>query len=181
MLIGLVGTLGSGKGIVRELLEERGFEGRIFSNVLKEELIKRGMEVNRENLQDMGNEIRNNEGTNALAKKLIESLDLSKDCFVDGIRNPGEIEELKANGFVILSIDAPREIRFKRMLERRAKRDPKSWDEFLKIEKRDLGEEDKAGQQVSKCMEMADFKLINDLDKKDLNNKITEFLEKIKC
>ena len=181
MLIGLVGTLGSGKGIVRELLEERGFNGKIFSDVLKEELIKRGIEVNRENLQDMGNEIRNNEGTNTLAKRLIASLDLTKDCFVDGARNPGEIEELKVNGFVILSIDAPREIRFKRMLERGAKRDPKTWDEFLKIEKRDLGEEDKAGQQVSKCMEMADFKLINDLDIKDLNNKITEFLKKIKC
>ena len=181
MLIGLVGTLGSGKGIIRELLEERGFNGKVFSDVLREELIEQGREINRGNLQDMGNEIRNSEGTNALAKRLMDSLDLSKNCVVDGIRNPGEIEELKTKGFVIVLIDAPREIRFKRMLGRGSEKDPKTWEEFLAIEKRDLSEEDKAGQQVSKCMEMTDFKLINDLNMKDLNNKITELLEKIKC
>jgi len=181
MLIGLVGTLGSGKGSVGKLFERKGFEIRVFSDVLKQELIKKGIEINRTNLQNIGNKIRNNEGNNALAKRLIRSLDLRKDCVIDGIRNPGEVEELKKNGFVILLIDAPQKIRFKRMLNRDSEKDPKTWEEFLKIEKRDLGEENKSGQQVRKCMQMADLKLINDSNMENLNNKLTDVLNKIKC
>lgn len=180
MLIGLVGTLGSGKGSVGKALEEKGFQRRVFSDILRQELIKRKIVINRENLQDIGNEMRRKDGCGALAKRLIESLDLSKDCVVDGIRNPGEIDVLKENGFVILLINAPQKLRFNRMIERRSDDDPLTWGEFLRIENRDLGEEDSAGQQVRKSMEMADFKLINDLDIEDLNTKIEAILDKIR-
>ena len=112
---------------------------------------------------------------------MLKGLDLDEDCVIDGIRNPGEVEELKKKGFTILLIDATQKVRFERMLKRNSEKDPKSWEEFLKIEKRDLDEKDESGQQVRKCMQMADFKLINDLDVEGLNSKLTEFLNKIKC
>ena len=180
MLIGLVGTLGSGKGVVRGILENKGFKSRVFSDFLKEELKEKGIDINRKNLQDLGNEIRIKEGKNVLAVRLINSLDLNENCVVDGSRNPAEVEELKKHGFIIISVDAPRKNRFDRLLFRKSEKDPKTWEEFLEIEKRDLREDNPAGQQVQECMRLADYRIMNDLNYGDLFQRVDEVLDKIK-
>jgi dephospho-CoA kinase len=180
MLIGLVGTLGSGKGVVRGILENKGFKSRVFSDLLKDELNEISRTINRKNLQDIGNDIRVKEGKNALAVRLVNSLDLNENCVVDGSRNPAEVEELKRKGFVIISLDAPRKLRFDRLLFRRSEKDPKTWEEFLEVEKRDLKEDDPAGQQVQECMRLADYSVMNDLNYGDLFQKIDNVLEKIR-
>ncbi len=57
--------------------------------------------------------------------------------------------------------------------------DPKTWEEFLEIDKRDFGEADLKGQQVCKCMEMADFYIFNNSSIKILLKRIEELYSEI--
>ena len=48
------------------------------------------------------------------------------------------------------------------------------------MDKRDFGEEDPLGQQVGKCMEMADFRLYNDSTIEDFHRKVEKVYDQIK-
>ncbi len=182
MIIGLTARIAAGKRTFSRYFEEKGFIYYSLSYFLREELKEKGIEITRKNLQDYGNKLREEEGVGVLGKRAREKVVSGKNYIIDGIRNPGEIEELrKIPGFVLISIDAPQEIRFKRFLKRAKFSDPKTWKEFLKIDKRDFGENElEYGQQVGKCMELADYNLINNKDMKELENKIKEVYNIIK-
>ena len=180
MIIGLTGRIAAGKGFIKDFLEKVGFEYYTFSDVVREEAARRGVEITRKNLQDLGNEVRNKEGPGAWAKRIIEKLESEKNYIVDGIRNPGEVEELrKQKDFFLIAVDAPQERRYERLRRRAKPSDPKTWEGFLEIDNRDFGEEDSKGQQVGKCMEMADFYIFNNSDLGVLMKRIKEIYEQI--
>ena len=54
--------MGSGKGTVAKILKKQGFEFAIFSDVISKEAVKRGISVVRKNLQDLGDQVRKEEG-----------------------------------------------------------------------------------------------------------------------
>ncbi len=182
MIIGITGTLGAGKGIVAEFLKKKGFVYLSLSDELREIAKEKKIELNRENLQNLGNQLREEQGTGILAELVrgkIKNQEYTK-AIVDGIRNPAEIIELrKIKDFFLLSVDAPLGIRFNRIVERNRESDSKTWDDFLKVDARDQREENEKGQQVRKCMEQADFELINDQSLVNTENKVIDLYEKI--
>lgn len=183
MIIGLTGTISSGKGVVAEFLKSKDMVYLSLSDEVREEARNRKIELTRENLQNLGNEMREREGKGVLAKRVIKKIKSQKysKAVVDGIRNPEEVNELrKLSKFFLVAVDAPREIRFKRMASRNRESDPKTWEEFLKIDNRDFGQNEAAsGQQVGKCMEMADFKIVNDLTIDKFNEKVNGLIKEI--
>jgi dCMP deaminase len=182
MIIGLTGTLSAGKGVVSEFLKKNGFVYLSLSDELREIAKERKIELTRQNLQDLGNNLRKEQGAGVLAelvKKKIENQEYKK-AIVDGIRNPAEIDVLrKIKNFFLVSVDAPTEIRFNRLIERNRESDPKNFEDFLWVDRRDRGEEDEKGQQVVKCMEQADFILINDGVFEETQKKVEDLYEKI--
>ncbi len=180
MIIGLTGGMACGKLSVVRLLSEKGFIGFIFSDILSDELRKLGIPVTRKSQQDLGNAIRNREGSGGLAKRLIKKFEAGKNYVIDGIRNPGEIFELrKEKDFFLIAIDSSQELRFERIVNRGMERDPKTWEEFLIADKRDFAEEDPNGLQIKKCMEMADYTIANEMDIDDLKTKVEEIWKEI--
>ena len=181
MIIGVTGTMGAGKGTILEYLESIGFEYLSTSNELRAEAASRGIELTRENLQNLGRDMRNKEGGEFLAKKVLSKMAKGKDYIVDGIRNPAEINELrKKEWFFLVSVDAPARLRFSRLSARNRERDPKTWDEFLKFEEIDNKSQDPNGQQNHECMALADFAVYNDGDIGSVSEKIKEIVEHIK-
>ena len=179
LFIGLTGTNASGKGTVAEFLRCKGFSYHSLSDVLREELKKDKIEITRENLIARGNSLRSKFGSSILAKRTVLKLKNSNSV-IDSIRNTKEIEELKRlKNFILISVDASIEIRFKRAVERGRLENAASLREFEAIEKRELSE-NAAEQQLDKCMKMADIKIINDSTKEELNKKIGKILEKYK-
>ena len=56
-IIGITGTIGAGKGtIVDYLVKEKGYVHYSVREFLAEEVIKRGLEVNRDTLTEVGND-----------------------------------------------------------------------------------------------------------------------------
>ena len=176
MIIGLTGRIAAGKGVVANYLKGKGFNYLSLSQAVRDEATKRGIEHTRKNLQDLGNELRIKQGNSVWAQKIIKLI-VDGHHVIDGIRNHKEILELKKlKDFILVSVDAPQEIRFKRVILRGKISDPKIWEDFLILDKRDFGEENDSGQQVSKCMELADIKIINNYQ--NIKAKIKE-IEKI--
>jgi len=183
MIIGLTGRIAAGKETLTDFLRKKEFIYLETSKMLTEELRKRGLEVNRWNMQNLGDELRNKLGPGALMKMLLEKTKPSKNYIFDSLRNAREVEFLRNNvkDFVLIAVDAPQKIRFERILKRNKPSDPKTWEEFLKIDNRDFFDEtNPMGQQVGKCMEIADFKIVNDADLEKSMKEIEEVWEKIK-
>lgn len=183
MIIGLTGSMGSGKGVVADFLKEQGFLYLSLSNELREIAKEKKIELTRENLQNLGNKLREEKGVGILAQVVVDKIKDQeyKKAIVDGIRNPAEIGVLrKLKNFFLISVDAAQKIRFERIKERDRESDPLSWEDFVKVDNRDRGVgEAETGQNVGKCMELADFTLINDGELKEIQERAAKLFEEI--
>lgn len=182
MIIGLTGTIGSGKDEVRKILEENfNFKTIKLSDVIKIFLSNKNFD--RKTLQDLGNFLRKNFGNDILVK--IVTFFYQDNIIIDGIRNLGEIEFLRKTfekKFLLIAVDADQKMRFERILKRGREDDPKTFEEFLEVDKRDRGiDEPEYGQQVDECIKAADIKIVNEDNLENLKifvvEKISQFLK----
>jgi dephospho-CoA kinase len=184
-VIGLTGTIGSGKDVVKDLiLKKFNCYYVTLSDIIRAEFERKKGKLDRRTLQDMGNDMRKKYGPHILALLAIEYLPRDKEMIViDGIRNPAESEYLKkkfGNNFKLIAVDAPQEIRFERMVKRQRYDDPQTWEEFVAMDERDQGKNEEVyGQQVRKCIEQADYLIVNDGSLEDLGKKVDEVLTKL--
>ncbi|MEK6800493.1 MAG: AAA family ATPase [Nanoarchaeota archaeon] len=184
MIIGVTGPICAGSDSFCKILEKNGFKFLSYSDILREEARMRGIELTRKNLQDLGDQMRNKEGLGVLSRKIMERISVDDSDYVVGnIRNPGEVHELrKRKDFVLVMVDAPFETRFQRVSDRDRESDPRTFDEFKKVEERDLGVNQKNyGQQHGAVFEMADFVIINDSSLEDFERNVQKLLEDVKC
>ncbi|MEI6731768.1 MAG: nucleoside monophosphate kinase [archaeon] len=183
MIVGLVGGMGSGKGTVANILvKEYGFIKLVFSDVLREELEKDGKEFTRQNLQDLGDELREKHGRGALAKVLLNKVKPGQNYVIDGFRNPGEVLEFrKRDEFFFIGVDSTMENRFKRVNTRTEKDSVSTFEEFVKFDQRDFGKGEKeSGLRIADCYSMKDKEISNDGSMEELRIRIEKLLKEIK-
>ena len=120
IIIGITGLTGSGKNIVADFLVNKGFKYSSLSDRIREECARKGLETNRDNLINAGNELREEYGFNVLARRSIEALkNSSSDKYVIvSFRHPDEVDCLKENGLVLIAVTAPIEVRYERNMRR---------------------------------------------------------------
>lgn len=181
-IIGITGPFGSGKSTAASFFETKGFTKITLSSFLEEALLKEGKEVTRSNLQDLGNVWRQKEGSGVLARKALEHISNKKieKAVIDGIRNLGEVEELKkTNAFTLLGVVADRKVRFGRV-KQMSNRETLTQELFDRLDYRDLGitGDKETGLQVAKCLAISDY-FINSNDEKGYRQRLEEFLNKI--
>jgi len=182
MIIGITGTLCAGKGTVVEYLEkEKGFKHFSVSRYLTDELEKRGTPVNLDTLISIGNEIRATHSPSFIAEELAkEALSYKGNCVIESLRCEAEINVVRGicKG-VILAVDADIEKRHKRSLLRKGEKDNLSFDEFVKREEKQWQSTDPNKQNLKRCIEMADYKIMNDGTKKELHLAIEQVFSNI--
>ncbi len=181
-IIGITGAFGSGKSTAADFFERNGFKKIILSNFLEEEARKRGVEITRRVLQDMGNEWREKQGASVLADKVIEQILKQKleKVVIDGIRNVGEIKKLQSSGnFTLISIVSSRKNRFER-LKKFKRREELTWELFEKLDNRDAGiGEKETGLHVDECIKLADISIENNGSEEEYVEKLKNLLVKI--
>jgi dephospho-CoA kinase len=160
LIIGLTGPNAAGKSAVASHLESRGFRFHSLSDIVREEAGARGLDHSRENLIAVGNELRRAEGPGVLAARLVPRL--GRREVVDSIRNPSEVAELRRlDGFHLLGLDAPVELRFERARLRGRVGDGTTLEEFVRMEESE-NTADPAAQQLRATLALADVVLLND-------------------
>ncbi len=182
IIIGITGTLGSGKGtIVKYLVEQKGFEHFTVRGFLTEALKERSMAINRDTMTSLANELRKENSPSYIIEKLAEKANKSgNNCVIESIRTPGEVKALKNYPkFVLLAIDADINIRYQRIRERNSETDQVSFETFVSNEKREMFSDDPNKQNLSQCIDMADYKIINNDSLNSLHDDIEAFLNKI--
>lgn len=173
-LIGLTGTNGSGKGEAAAFFQKRGYSSLSLSDVIRDELEKEGVPITRDNLIRKGNEMRETQGADVLARLVMKKI--KGKTVVDSIRNPQEVEYLRrVDNFILLAIDAPVEMRFERAKKRGREESASTLQEFIAKEAEEMTDR-QTGQQLSNCLQLADYKIENNSTLENLYKKLEKFV-----
>ena len=182
IIIGITGTLGAGKGtIVDYLVTQKGFKHFSVREFIVEEIERRGIEVNRDSMTEVGNDLRAKNSPAYIAEQLYYKAKTSgKNSVIESLRTEGEIRSLQSKGnFYLFAIDADPKTRFERVQVRGSSTDKVDFKTFLANEKREMQSNDPNKQNLSKCRELADFVLNNDGSIAELNNQVEEIINEI--
>lgn len=185
--LAIVAPIGAGKTTVANYFVDKGFSLYKLSFAIYDEARERGLDKeDRTTLQDIGDEMRKEGGYDILAKKAIENIKNNEEhnYVIDSIRNHHELMCLKdyfKDELLILAIDADIDIRYDRVVKRQGqyKEQNLTFEEFEKINKRDIGLNNKPNEQnVAKCLELAEKIIQNNKDEKYLIEQIDTIYNK---
>lgn len=123
--LALVGMPGAGKTLCAHHLQERGFAHFRFGKIVVDEVQRRGLEINPANEALVREELRAQEGMNAIARRALPhlktALENHRSLVIDGLYGFGEYkllhEELGA-AMVVVAIVSSRPLRYARLAER---------------------------------------------------------------
>ena len=168
-IVGISGTNGSGKDTVAAMLAERfNFTNASATQMLADELIKRGLPTSREQKRTLSAEWRRESGTGVIVDKAVELAQKANasGLAVGSLRNPGEADRVHELGGVVVWVDAEPEVRYKRVQknarEGREAEDNKTFEEFLAEEKAEMSHSgDEATLNMAGVRDKADLTLLN--------------------
>lgn len=173
-LIGLTGTNGAGKGEIAACLKSKGYACYSLSDEIREELARRDREATRDNMIKLGNELRQTFGTDILARRVMAKV--RGKAVIDSIRNVQEVAFFrKQKGFILLAVDAPIALRYDRVRMRGRDESALTLAEFEAKEREEMSESPN-GQQLRRCLDLADITIGNDGTLEDLRRKLEELL-----
>ena len=180
-VIGLVGKQASGKTVVASELTDDETERIRMGDIVWDEVKRRGLELNGENAGRIANELRKNEGMDAIAKRCIplirEKGEEGKTVIVDGIRGITEVnkfrEEFKED-FYLVAVEASQKTRYERIKERKREDDVESFDDFKKKEQRELN------WGLEEAINSADCRITNEGTIDDLTERVSKSFNEIR-
>ena len=165
-IIAVVGMPGSGKAIVSKVASSRGIPVLVCGDVVREETKKKGLAPTHENTGKVMLAIRQEDGPAVVAKRLIPKISISAAplLVVEGVRSMAEVEALRRDHtVVIVAVHSAPRTRYERLVARGRSDDPKSWEEFVDRDARELGVG--IGDVIALAQEM----LINETSFEDLS------------
>lgn len=181
LIIGITGTMGAGKGTIVEYLKEKyGFTHFSARAFFTEEIQRRGLPVNRDTMTEVSNDLRATHSPSYLAEQLYEqAVAHGGNCAIESIRTVGEIEALRAKPekFYLFAVDADPKIRYERVRKRQSTTDAVSFEKFISDEQREFSSDDPTKQNLTACIQLADYNFTNNSDLAALHKQIDEVMQ----
>ncbi|MDD3247545.1 MAG: dephospho-CoA kinase [Methanosarcina sp.] len=142
-IIAFVGMPASGKSEASRIAAEMGIPVIIMGDVIRKEVLKRGLEPNDSNTGMVATDLRKCEGMDAVSRRCISQIREtgSELVVVDGVRGIAEVECFRqefGKGFILISMYAPIEIRFSRVQKRGRSDDMNSIEGLRQRDEREL-------------------------------------------
>lgn len=129
-IIGLVGLPGSGKGEASRIARQQGLTVLVMGDVIRQEAARQGLEATDVNLGHVGCALREAEGPEAVARRILQKARASGEetIVVDGLRSREEADYFatQAEQFHLVEICAPAEERLRWLQARGRPDDPGS-------------------------------------------------------
>ncbi|TSC68978.1 MAG: Uncharacterized protein G01um101456_390 [Parcubacteria group bacterium Gr01-1014_56] len=164
MVIGIAGTNGAGKGtVVKYLVKQKGFVHYSVRKYIEKEIIRRGMPVNRNSMNIVGNDMRAKYGFDYWDNLIFEDAHKNghENIIIESLRNLASAKKLKEQGVFIWAVDADKETRYERAVLRGSDTDKVSFEEFYAQEEREVAQTGIHDMNVHAVMAMADVTLTN--------------------
>ncbi len=184
ILIGITGTDGAGKGtVVRYLVEQKGFVHYSARALLIEKLNARGEELTRANMRLIANELRAECGNDYLVTHYLAIREKEQPvcCIIESIRTIKEAETLKANGGILVAVDADQKVRYERVQIRRSETDRVDFAQFVAHEELEANDPDPHGMQKPRVIAMADHVILNNGPIETLQHEVENLCKKLDC
>lgn len=180
MIIGVVGTINSGKDTVGDFLKQKtGWQSFSLSDELRAVATERGLPLDNKTLNTVAVDLKTTFGLGHLSERGLKKF-AGKDLIVTSLRNPGELVPLQETGeFFLIGVDAPIEMRYQRAVARARAGEEQStfedfsnWDNFTRSGPPDA-------QRIDDVMAQANVVIVNDGTKEELEQKIDAILADI--
>lgn len=180
-IIAFVGMPASGKSEAARIAAEMDIPVINMGDVIRKEVSRRGLEPNDSNTGMVATQLRKCEGMDAVAVRCISQIiDAGSGLVVvDGVRGIAEVECFRrefGEGFILISIYAPIEIRFSRVQKRGRSDDMNSIEGLRNRDERELG------WGMGKAIEAANIEIENnstlEIFKKDVVEVLSNYLGK---
>ncbi|MFT7645177.1 MAG: dephospho-CoA kinase [Candidatus Paceibacteria bacterium] len=180
MIIGITGTLGSGKGTIVAFLKKKGFVHYSSSDVLIRILNDRDLPVDREHLSSLANELMQEYEGGVLHfshKYAVEAND--QNYILEALHRVSEAEYIKKIGGTVIGVDADTEVRYKRIAKRKdGEKDKVTFEQFVADCNREEEGKIPGGPNIRAVMRMSDHIIKNSKSLLDLKKEIDNFLNK---
>lgn len=194
-IIGFVGLPGSGKGEASKIARKLDFGVVVMGDVIRKEAARQGLEPTDLNLGRIGNDLREREGPEAIAKRTLEMARATgkEMVIVDGLRSQAEAEFFRsqADEFYLIEVQAAAEVRLGWLEKRGRPDDPKGCEEVRSkasaegraksssasaLEERECREK---GWGLCEAIKTADYRIENSGSLDDLRRNVVKLLGEI--
>ncbi len=175
IVIAITGQPGSGKTTAIDAIRDLGIVVSM-GDIVRNEAKKRDLIPSGINLGKIAKEMRIEAGPTIIAEKCVELIKSKKEevIFIDGVRSLSEINVFrKFWKFPIIAIIVDKEIRFNRLLERGRSDDPKTIEELIERDTREI----RFG--LDEVLKNADYVIKNNSTIEDLKKKLRKLVIKI--
>jgi dephospho-CoA kinase len=171
----LCGPPGSGKGVVARVASERGMSILSLGDIVRAEMMSRGLSETPENVGLTALSMREEHGEEIVVERLIPSLTSAleeSDVLIDGMRQPEEMEHLRQHveDVTVVAMSASRGLRME-WLEERGRGEDGGVTEFAAREEREWG------WGLEMLIEQADAIVLNDGSLEELESRSEMILE----
>lgn len=179
MVVGLTGSFGAGKGFVADyLVHEKGFAHFSARSFIIKELERRGLQVNRDSVTTVANDLRATYGPTYIFEQLVQMAKAhGGDVVIESIRAVAEAIYIKEQGGVVLGIDADPKVRYERIVRRGSETDHVTFEEWRAQELRESNPDDPTKQDIFGALKLSDVIILNVSSISELKRKIDEFIE----
>jgi dephospho-CoA kinase len=171
MIIGVVGKIAAGKTTVAKFFEEKGFCRVSCSDPLIDLLthnvsdyswipeLPEKAEPTRDKLIEFGKYLKDRYGGDILIRLAVDKKRHCKNIVIDGVRSREEVEAIKRLGGKVIYIEAKPEIRYERLMKRKAKKDKiiRDFEDFLRMD-----EEEEKLYHTTELKGIADYVIVNE-------------------
>ncbi|ASJ00010.1 AAA family ATPase [Thermococcus gorgonarius] len=185
MIIGVVGKIAAGKTTVAKFFEEKGFCRVSCSDPLIDLLthnvsdyswipeLPEKAEPTRDRLIEFGKYLKDKYGGDILIKLAVDKKRHCKNIVIDGVRSREEIETIKRLGGKVIYVEARPEIRFERLMRRRAEKDKtiKSFEDFKAMD-----DAEERLYHTSELKDLADYIIVNEGTLEELRKKVEKII-----
>lgn len=172
-IVALVGMPGTGKSVVTDYFEKKGYHKIYFGGVTVEEIKRRGLLLNEANEKMVREEFREKYGMQAYATlnlpKIKEALK-NNNVIIDGLYSWSEykvLEEKFGERINVLAVVSPRKARYERLAERPVR--PLTYEETKSRDYSEIENLEKGGP-----IAIADYTVLNDGSIEDLLGKLED-------
>ena len=182
MIIGIAGTIGSGKGTVVAYLRERGFAHYSSSALLGELVVQEGNPKTRDFLSPMATKLQKEYPGGVVEKNYREKYlsEQPEHAIFEALHRQSEANFIKSVGGIVLGVDADLETRYKRTVARNeGEKDQKDFEDF----KKQSYLEDEGGNaaardnNIREVLRSADALITNDGTVEELRAQVDAVLE----
>lgn len=179
MIIGIAGSFGAGKGAVVEyLVGVKGFTHYSASAFITEEVIRRGLPVNRDSMILIGNALRAERGPSYILEALYErAVQHGGDAVIESLRALAEVRRMKELSGIVLGVDAEPKLRYERAFLRKSEKDNVSFEKWQEQEREESNPDDPTKQNIFGALREADYIILNNGTLEALHQNIDAFLE----